>query len=128
MLNFLKIWLDYLGYLFLKITSTKKCIIYKTYKRYKYFHRGNHKGENPANLFKIVRWSKGEIRNVQKVYFSPPLIVSRSHAPWRVWCVYKLGREPPYLCPFKSMAKYKTWAYMSSHMGLTSPRETIITY
>ena len=35
---------------------------------------------------------------------------------------------PPYLYSFNSLAKYKTRAYMSSHMGHTSPRETIITY
>ena len=32
------------------------------------------------------------------------------------------------LYPFKSLTKYKNWAYMSSHMGHTSPRETTITY
>ena len=45
-----------------------------------------------------------------------------------VWGVYKWGRVLPYLYPFKSLTKYKTWAYMSSHMGPTSPRETTIKY
>ena len=42
--------------------------------------------------------------------------------------VYKWGRAPPYLYPFNSLTKYKTRAYMSSHMGPTSPRETKIKY
>ena len=35
---------------------------------------------------------------------------------------------PPYLYPFMSLTKYNAQAYMSSHMGPTSPRETKITY
>ena len=81
MLDFLKIRLDYLGSLSERITSTTKCIRYKRYTRHKYFHQGNHKGENPANFFRIVRWSKEVIRNVQQLSFSPLLIVSLSHAP-----------------------------------------------
>ena len=125
----LKIWLNYLGSLFERITSTTKCIRYKRYTRHKYFHLGNHKGENPANFFRIVRCSKAVIRNVQQLSFSPPMTVSLSQNSLEsVWGVYKWGREPPYLYPFNSLTKYKTRAYMSSHMGPTSPRDTIITY
>ena len=84
LVRFLKIWLDFLGSLSERITSTIKCIRYKRYTRHKDFHRGNHKGENLANFFRIVRWSKTIIRNVQQLSFSPPLTVSLSHASRRV--------------------------------------------
>ena len=128
LLYFLKIWLDYLGYLSERITSTTKCIKCKICIRHKYFHRGNHKGKNPANFFRIVRWSKSVIRNVQQLYFSPFLTLSLSCALESVWGVYKWGRTPFYLYPFKTLTKYKTQAYMLSHMGPTSPREITITY
>ena len=121
MLDFLKIWLDYLGSLSKRITSTKKCIRYKRYTRHKDFRRGNHKGENPTNFFRIVRWSKAVIRNVQHLSLSSSDCLSLSCALESVWGVYKWGREPPYLYPFKSLTKYKTRAYISSHMGSTSP-------
>ena len=132
MLDFLKIWLDYLGYLSKIITSTKKCIRYKRYTRHKYFHRGNLKGENPTNFFRIVRWSKAVIRNVQQLSFSPPMTISLSLslscALESMWGVCKWGKAPPYLYPFKSLTKYKNGSYMLSHMGPTSPRETTITH
>ena len=90
--------------------------------RHKEFHQGNHKGEIPTNFFIIVRSSKAIIRNVHQLSFS------LSNALESVCGVYKWGRVPPYLYPFKSLTKYKTRAYMSSHMGPTSPRETKITY
>ena len=130
LLDFLKIWLDYIGSLSERITSTKKYIRYKIYTRHKYVHRGNHKGENLTNFFRIVRWSKAVIRNVQQLPFSPPMTVSLSLscALESVLDVYKWGRVPPYLYHFKSLTKYKTRSYMSSHMGSTSPRETTNTY
>ena len=81
LLDFLKIWLDYLGSLYERITSTTKCIRYKRYTRHKDFHRGNNKGEITANFFKIVRWSIAVIRNVQQLSFFSPLSVSLAHAP-----------------------------------------------
>ena len=126
MLDFLKIWLDYLGSLSERIKSTKKCIKCKICTRHKDFHWGNHKGENPANFFRIVRWSKAVIRSIQQLSISSPF--SLSHVKLRVWGVYKWARAPPYLYPFKSLTKYKTRAYISSHMGPTSPKETTSTY
>ena len=117
MLIFLKIWLDDLGSLSERIKSTTKCIGYKRHTRHKYFHRGNHKGEKPANFLRIVKLSKEVIRSIYELSISHPLTVSFSHVPLRVWGVHKWGITPPYLYPFKSLTKYKTRSYMSSHMG-----------
>ena len=70
--------MDYLGSLSERITSTTICIIYNRCTRQKYFHRGNHKGENPANFLRIVRWSKAVIRSIQQLSISPPLSLSLS--------------------------------------------------
>ena len=116
LLVFLYIWLDCLGSLFERITSASRCIRYKRYTRHKYFHRGNHKGENPTNFFKIVRWSKAVIRSIQQLSISPPLSLSLSHVNLRVWGVYKWGRTPPYLYPFKSLTKHKLVAHVFPNM------------
>ena len=55
LLYFLKIWLDYLGSLSERITSTSKFIRCKRCTRHRGFHRGNHKGQNPSKFFRIVR-------------------------------------------------------------------------
>ena len=127
-LEFLKIRLDYLGSLSERITSTTNFIRYKRYTRHEDFHRGNYKGENPANFLRIVRLPKAVIRSIQQLSISPPLTVSLSHANLRVWVVYKWGRLPPYLYPFNSLTKHTTGAYMSSLAGPTSPRETPSTH
>ena len=62
------------------------------------------------------------------IFLSSYDCLSLSNALESVWGVYKWGRAPPYLYPFKSLTKYKTRAYMSSHMEPTSPRDTRITY
>ena len=46
--------LIYLRYLYERITSTTIHQRYIRYTRHKYFHRGNHKGENPTNFLIIV--------------------------------------------------------------------------
>ena len=92
--------------------------------RHKYFHRENHKGENPANFFRIVSWSKVVITSIHQIYISYHLSSSLSHSKLRMWGVYKWGRVPPYLYPFKSLNKHNTGAHMSSMTGLTSPKET----
>ena len=97
-LDFVKIWLDYLGSLSKRIISTTKCIKRKICTSHKYFHRGNHKEENPANFFRIVRWSKAVIRNVQQLSFSPRLTVSLSHVPQKECevCINEGERLPIY--------------------------------
>ena len=62
------------------------------------------------------------------IFLSSYDCLSLSNSLESVWGVYKLGRAPTYLYPFKSLTKYKTQAYMSCHMGPTSPRETTSTY
>ena len=46
--------LFYLGSLSERITSTSIHQRYIRYTRHRYFHRGNHKGENPTNFLRIV--------------------------------------------------------------------------
>ena len=130
MLDFLKIWLYYLGSLSKRITTTEKCIRCKRCIIHKYFHRGNHRGENPAKLLQNSKMIKSSNKKcLATIFLSSYECLSLSqNALESVWGVYKWGRYPPYLYPFKSLTKYKTQAYMSSHMGPISPRETAITY
>ena len=78
MLFFLNIFLDYLGYLSERITSTTTCIRYKRYTTQKYFYWGDHKEENHTNFLRIVRRSKRVIRNIQQLSTCLPLTVSLS--------------------------------------------------
>ena len=57
--------LIHLGYLSKRIKSTSIYPIYTRDKRHKYFHWGNHKGENPAN-FLIIVMSLRQYHKVEK--------------------------------------------------------------
>ena len=128
MLYFLKIWLDYLGYLSEIITSTSKCIRYKTYMT-QIFSSGKPQRRKPRKLLQNSKMIKRSNKKCSTtIFLSSSDCFSLSYSLESVWGVYKGGRAPSYLYPFKSLTKYKTRSYMSSHMGPTSPTETTITY
>ena len=127
-LDFLTIWLDYLGSLSERITSTTQCIRCKRCTRHRFSSRKPQR-RKPRKLLQNNKMIKSSNKKCSAtIFLSSYVCLSLSCALESVCGVCKWGRVPPYLYPFRSLTKYNIWAYMSSHIRPTSPRETTSTY
>ena len=86
--------LFYLEYLSQIITSTIIHQKYTRYKRHKYFHQGNHKGENPTNFLilvshkdKMTRYNNPRTICLQHLSVPPLLLSPKAHMREKVKCV-----------------------------------------
>ena len=82
-----EILLAQLGSLSERITSTPSCIRQNNYTRHKYFHWGNHKGENLANFLRTVQsqilyhnMNKPSNKNYSSAIYISPCLSLSTHA------------------------------------------------
>ena len=117
--------------MFERITSTTRCIRLNRYTRHKYFHQGNHKGENPKNFLIIVqsqRMYHKMNKPSNKKYSATIYLSSLSFSlysyelEWVQVCINEGGFLPIYIFQVTCLLHDKGWPL--TLIGPNSPRET----